>query len=79
MRPLFYHLHPRLQSNWMLARLPGAYPTLDDMERHFDNYADLLAGVRRYGRLVTFDLALDASEDSEQEFRRARHYGRPLG
>ena len=53
-------------------------PTLDDMVQHFDNYTDLLEGVRRDGRLTTYDMTLDRSEDSLQAFSkrgRAHWYG----
>jgi hypothetical protein len=55
---------------------PKAWPTVDDMQRHFDRYDDLLTGfgaqIARDQSIETFDLIGDHSDDSLQHFR--RHY-----
>jgi len=53
---------------------PKNWPTLDDMQRHFDRYDDLLTGIGAqiaHGECVEpFDLVGDHSDDSLQHFRR---------
>src|SRR6188508_1166753 len=53
---------------------PKHWPTVDDMQRHFDRYDDLLtafdAQIARGQSIEPFDLVGDHSDDSLQHFRR---------
>jgi len=57
--------------SWMSSKY---WPTVDDMQRHFDRYDDLLTGfgaqIARDQSIEPFDLVGDHSDDSLQHFRR---------
>jgi hypothetical protein len=62
---------------WLSSMSSRNFPTVDDMQRHFDRYDDLLmafgAQIARGECVEPFDLVEDNSDDSLQHFR--RHYG----
>jgi len=68
---------PARRDGWLSWMSSKHWPTVDDMQRHFDRYDDLLtafdAQIARGQSIEPFDLVGDHSDDSLQHFR--RHYG----